>query len=217
MNKNASTAKPCRTRGGVVSLRPRRAGAERGFSLVEAVVALAIMGILLALALPMAVSYMDNSRVRNAADVFVSSVMTAKAEAAQRNAQVEIVLLATPTSAGLADNGISTAKGWAIRTFDRASFIDGMALVEGGSGTVAPVTVTGVDQDGAALTGVVFTALGGTTLAKRANFNFTHDTGGTCVASGGPIRCMRVSVTTTGRVKLCDPSIADLTDTRSCN
>lgn len=202
---------------GVMPLQARHLGRGRGFSLVELIVALAIMGILLALALPMVSSYMDNSRVRNAAEVFMSSVMTAKAEAAQRNAQVEIVLMADPTAAGLASDGISAAKGWAIRTFDRAVHVDGMALVEGGSGTTAPVTVTGVDQDGGALVGVVFTALGGTTLAKRANFNFTHDTGGACVASAGPIRCLRVSVTTTGRAKLCDPSIADMTDTRSCN
>ena len=174
----------------------------RGFSLIEALVVVSIMGILMALALPMVSSYMDNSRVRSAAEVFLSSTMTAKAEAAQRNTRVEIVLLADPTVTGLATAGISVAKGWAIRTFDQAAFIDGMALVEGGSGTTAPVTVTGVDQDGAAVTGVVFTALGGTTLAKRVDFNFTHDTGGTCVASGGPIRCLRVSVGTTGRVKL---------------
>jgi type IV fimbrial biogenesis protein FimT len=185
--------------------------------LIEALVVVSILGILMALALPMVASYMDNSRVRNAAEVFMSSVMTAKAEAAQRNAQVEIVLLADPTVAGLATDGISAAKGWAIRTFDRTVYIDGMALLEGGSGTTAPVTVTGVDQDGAALVGVVFTALGGTTLAKRANFNFTHDTGGTCVASGGSIRCLRISVAPTGRVKLCDPAVANLTDTRSCN
>jgi len=217
MLKRKSTACLCRTRSGVALSRPQNTGKGNGFSLVEALVAVAIMGILLALAMPMVVSYMDNSRVRNAADVFMTSVMTGKAEAAQRNAQVEIVLLADPTAAGLATDGIAVAKGWAIRTFDRAVHIDGMALVEGGSGVTAPVTVTGVDQDGAAVVGVVFTALGGTTLAKRADFNFTHDTGGNCVAAGGPIRCMRISVTTTGRVKLCDPSIADLTDTRSCN
>lgn len=217
MFTKTSMANLCRTRSGMDLSRPRNTGNEMGFSLVEAMIALAIMGILLALALPMVSSYMDNSRVRNAADVFMTSVMTAKAEAAQRNARVEVVLLADSTVVGLATDGISAAKGWAIRTFDRTAHIDGMALVEGGGVGTAPVTVTGVDQDGAALTGAVFTALGGTTLAKRADFNFTHDTGGACVASGGPIRCMRISVTTTGRVKLCDPSIADLTDTRSCN
>lgn len=214
---NTSMTRVTQGRRGEVLLRPRNPRATRGFSFVEIIIAIAIMGVLLALALPMLSSYMDNNRVRNAAEVFITSVTTAKAEAAQRNAQVEVVLHADPTVAGLAADGISAAKGWAIRTFDRTVHIDGMALVEGGSGTVAPVTVTGVDQDGAALTGVVFTALGGTTLAKRADFNFTHDTGGTCVASGGQIRCLRVSVTTTGRVKLCDPAVAALTDTRSCN
>lgn len=217
MSKSAAMGTVCRTRTGVALLRSRHRQVAEGFSFVEVIIAMAIMGVLLALALPMLSSYMDNNRVRNAAEVFMTSVTTAKAEAAQRNVQVEVVLRADPTVAGLAADGISSAKGWAIRTFDRAVHIDGMALVEGGSGTAAPVTVAGVDQDGAALTGVVFTALGGTTLAKRANFNFTHDTGGACVASGGPIRCLRVSVTTTGRVKLCDPAIADLTDTRSCN
>ncbi|MCF8149841.1 MAG: GspH/FimT family pseudopilin [Burkholderiaceae bacterium] len=190
---------------------------ERGFSLVEAMIVVAIMAILLALALPMTASYMDNSRVRNAAEVFVSSVMTAKAEAAQRNTRVEIVLLADTTAAGLTTAGISAAKGWAIRTFDQTVHIEGVDLVEGSGGTSSPVTVTAVDQDGGALDGVVFGSLGGTTLAKRADFNFTHDTGGNCIAAAGPIRCLRVTVTTTGRVKLCDPSIADLSDTRSCN
>ena len=205
------------TGSGNVLSQPRNPWAARGFSFVEVIVALAIMGILLALALPMLSSYMDNNRVRNAAEVFVSSAMTAKAEAAQRNAQVEIVLVADPTVTGLATAGISSAKGWMVRTFDQTVHIDGMALAEGGGVGAAPVTVAGVDQDGAALTGVVFTALGGTTLAKRADFNFTHDTGGTCVAAGGQIRCLRISVTTTGRVKLCDPAVTVLTDTRSCN
>lgn len=214
---NASMTRVSQGRRGEVLLRPRNPQATRGFSFVEIIIAIAIMGVLLALALPMLSSYMDNNRVRNAAEVFVSSAMTAKAEAAQRNAQVEIVLVADPTVTGLATAGISSAKGWMVRTFDQAVHIDGMALAEGGGVGAAPVTVAGVDQDGAALTGVVFTALGGTTLAKRADFNFTHDTGGTCVASGGQIRCLRISVTTTGRVKLCDPAVTALTDTRSCN
>jgi len=217
MPKRIAMADSCRARSGGILQRPQTFGVGRGFSLVEALIAVVIMGILLALALPTVTSFMDNSRVRNAAEVFLSSVMTAKAEAAQRNARVEVVLMADPTAAGVAADGVAVAKGWAIRTADRAVHIDGMALVEGASTGASPVTVTGTDQDGGALSGVIFTALGGTTLAKRASFDFSHDTGGACVAGGGPIRCLRISVTTTGRAKLCDPSIADLTDTRSCN
>jgi type IV fimbrial biogenesis protein FimT len=65
------------------------------------------------------------------------------------------------------------------------------------------------------VTGVTFTPLGGTTLAARAVFSFTNPTGGDCIAAGGPMRCLNVVVETTGRVKLCDPTITG-TDTRAC-
>lgn len=186
---------------------------NRGFSLVELVVALAIMGVLLALGLPAFNTYVENTRLRSAAEVFLSAVESAKGTAATQNAQVEVLLTNNNTAASLATaESSTTGAGWMVRTVDRARFIEGRSLIEGGRGGQATVVVTG------SVGSVTFTSLGGTTLAAMATFAFTNPTAGACVsaAPSGPIRCLNIQVSTTGRVKMCDPAAVS-PDTRACN
>lgn len=185
----------------------------RGFSLVELMISVAIMGVLLALAVPAFNTYVANTRLRSAAEVFLSTLELAKATAATQNTQVEVLLTnnTAETSLGTAESS-TTGAGWMMRTTDRARFIEGRSLIEGGRGGQATVLVTGN------LGGVTFTPLGGTTLATMATFAFTNPTGGTCVTATPPgqIRCLNVQITTTGRIKLCDPATST-PDTRACN
>jgi hypothetical protein len=130
----------------------------------------------------------------------------------------------------------TTASGWMVRTVDQTVYVDGKNMVEGGRGTSAPVSVSGCSVALSALTpqapcltsndisGVTFTALGGTTLATTlaatataAKFAFTNPEGGACVSDTppGPMRCLNVIVSTTGRVKFCDPATV-APDTRAC-
>lgn len=186
--------------------------AAHGFSLIELLIAIAITGVLLALGLPEFNTYLANTRLRTAAGVFVSSMQTAKAAAAARNQPVQLILTATPNPANLADAVAATsAIGWMVRTVDLLTYIDGKSLIEGGRGTQAQVVLTG------SVSGVTFTALGGTTLGAAATFAFTNPEGGACVTDSpaGPMRCLNVIVSTTGRVKLCDPAVA-VPDTRAC-
>jgi type IV fimbrial biogenesis protein FimT len=186
----------------------------RGFTLVELMIAVAILGVLLSLGIPAFSTYLENARIRSTAGAFLSAAEVAKATAASQNVRVELILTdaTDPGSLATAEGGVSATgapTGWMVRTFDRAAYIEGKSAAEGGRGTVAVVNVIRT------VAGVTFTPLGGTTLAAAAVFSFTNPTGGDCIAAGGPMRCLNVVVAPTGRIKLCDPTIAG-TDTRAC-
>jgi type IV fimbrial biogenesis protein FimT len=183
---------------------------SKGFSLIELIIALAIMAVLLVLAVPSFKAYLANTRLRTVAEGFVSSMQSAKAAAAARNQPVELILTNSTAPADLATAvGTSPAAGWMVRTADQTVYIDGKNPSEGASGGVASTSIAGT------VPGVTFTALGGTTLAATATFAVTDAVGGAC-APAGPMRCLNISVTSTGRVKMCDPATV-APDTRACN
>ena len=74
----------------------------RGFSLIELVVAIAIMGVLLSLGLPALSSYTGNIKLRAAAESFQAGVQLARGEAIRLNRGTEIILT---NSAPVADSG----------------------------------------------------------------------------------------------------------------
>lgn len=204
-----------------------------GFSLVELLVAIAIIGALMAVGVPAFSIYMDNVRIRTTAEAFLSATEQARATAASRNMRVEIIftdivvdpnnpdqLAAANAAAAAAVGTAATAPtGWLVRTTDPPiTFIEGKNSLEGGRGTQSVVNV------GRGVGGITFTPLGGTTLAANAVISFTkinptNNPNDACIADAppGPVRCLNVVVSTTGRVKLCDPDPAIIaSDTRAC-
>ena len=73
---------------------------ERGFTLIELIVVVAIMGILLGVGLPSFRSMVINMRIKNASFDFYASLLAARSEAMTRNTAVTI----TPVS-GAFNNG----------------------------------------------------------------------------------------------------------------
>ena len=65
---------------------------------------------------------------------------------------------------------------------------------------------------------ITFNGLGRAELASNVTFYVTDPAGGACKTAGGdePVRCLNVVVTPGGRIRMCDPSIADTKDSRSC-
>jgi type IV fimbrial biogenesis protein FimT len=74
----------------------------QGFTLVELLVVMAIMGILLSLGVPAFTSYLANTRLRVAAESFLTGIQTARAEAIRLNSNVEFLLT---NSVPLPDDG----------------------------------------------------------------------------------------------------------------
>lgn len=192
-----------------------------GFSLVELLIAIALIGILLALGLPQFNTYVVNSRIRAAAQSFNSGLQLARAEAVRRNANVDFVLTdAIPPALGAA--ALATGRGWVVRTTDGVTLVEGKSMAEGAGVGQTRLVVNDLNNDGSADVGAVssvtFTGLGTTTMAGDATLTFSYPTGGNCVVSAQPglMRCLNVRVSRGGQSKVCDPAATAANDTRGC-
>lgn len=199
-----------------------------GFTLIELAIAMVIMAILLALGLPSYKTYIENSKVRTAAQAFLSGLQAARSEAVNRNTSVQFLL----TDDNPIDDNVATAvasatgRNWMIRTSDMATFIEGKYGAEGtGTATTSgalSVQVCPLQSDGTCGTtsSVTFNGLGATTLASTVTFEFSNPAAGSCVAGGGKIRCLDVTISAGGLARLCDPAVSTAAitagDTRGC-
>lgn len=211
---------------------------RRGFSLVELVIAVAIMGVLLSLAAPSFSAYLRNVKLRSAAEMFAAGVQLARSEAVRMNTSVEFLLTANdPLAANVATATASaTGVNWMVRTADLATFIDGKFGIEG-SGRASAVDITikindatppaDTDPDPPPATpvaNIVFDGLGRTGMATAAVFKFNDLASGRCITDPGPpagiVRCLRVIVAVGGQTRICDPSITAAAtaagDSRGC-
>jgi type IV fimbrial biogenesis protein FimT len=189
---------------------------QRGFSLIEMVVVVVIMGILLGLGLPSYRTYMANQRIVASAEVFMTGLQMARAEAVKLNQRVEFILTdVDPTPASVDTTSTSTAgRNWIVRALAAGgnAFIEGKSGAEGsGSATGAgsPVVLTG------SLAAVTFDGFGMPVgLTTTATFDFSNPSAGSC-APAGPVRCLQVRLSRGGQARLCDPA-TPVGDTRSC-
>lgn len=192
---------------------------QRGFSLIEMVVVVVIMGILLGLGLPSYRTYMANQRIVASAEVFMTGMQMARAEAVKLNQRVEFILTdVDPTPASVDTTSTSaTGRNWIVRALAAGgnAFIEGKSGAEGsGSATGAgsPVVLTG------SLAAVTFDGFGMPVgLATTATFDFANPSAGNCAGAtpAGPVRCLQVRLSRGGQARLCDPA-TPVGDTRSC-
>jgi type IV fimbrial biogenesis protein FimT len=185
-----------------------------GFTLIELMFAIAIVGILLAVGLPEASQWTQNTKIRTAAETISNGLQLARGEAVRRNTLVEFVLTSTdPIAANMPALAPATSGPfWVVRKFQTGGYTVA-DFVQGGGNEVtsSSAVVSAVDAD------VVFNGLGRTDLAAGAlTIQVTNPTGGVCVAASGPMRCLNVVVQPGGQIRMCDPAIATAGDTRKC-
>lgn len=71
----------------------------KGFTLVEMMVVIAVLGILLTIAIPSYTAFIDRQRVKRAADTIQAFLVNAKSEAVKRNATVRTVFQSSNSGA----------------------------------------------------------------------------------------------------------------------
>ncbi len=172
-------------------LRVPKGFTQKGFTLVELMVAIAIFAILATMAVPSFSSFMDKYRVKRAADTLSAFLINAKSEAIKRNATVRVVFrpAGAPWCAGMIT--VSTTVSTCDCTVPNSCQIDGAdRLVRGGDYKDILLTTT---ANGAMFS---FTPLRGTVNSGNAQ-----------VQSVGGLQ-VRVTVSGTGRIRLCSPGNA---------
>jgi type IV fimbrial biogenesis protein FimT len=197
-----------------------------GFTLVEMVVAIAIVAMLLMMGAPSFATWYQNLQIRGAADSVQNGIALARAQAVQRNAPVSFQLVnSLDNSCALLSTGTATrASNWVVSmdpaagscaaatnetmtdTTPAPHMIQKRAGSDGSSN--ATLTVTGASL-------MTFNGLGRLTTTATT-IDVTNPTGGACQSASGPMRCLRVTVSAAGQVRLCDPKFTAATDPQGC-
>jgi type IV fimbrial biogenesis protein FimT len=194
----------------------------RGFTLIELLVTVVVMVVLAALAVPSMYQYIQNSKIHAAAEVLYSSVQQARTEAIRRNGTVELIFTGQPASPASVETTGLTMNGpnWLVRAVPADvtathTFVEAKAGGEGGGKDGASTNVVLASTANS----IQFNSLGNlvstpTVPAVPVTVDVSA-TGGSCEPAGR-LRCLRVTVATGGRARLCDPTLTAANDTRKC-
>jgi type IV fimbrial biogenesis protein FimT len=167
-----------------------------GFSLVELMITIVVLGILVSLGMPSFREMLRNAEIRAAAESVTNGLQRARAEAVARNANVQFVL--------------GTGSSWTVDYVVKPVSTDPAIETRSGSEGSANVTVTALAADGTtAATTAIFNNLGqlvsnSPTLA-RVDF-----------AAVGSTQTLRVTIGAGGNAKACDPTLAANSSPRAC-
>lgn len=199
---------------------------SKGMSLVEILVAVAILAILLAAAAPDFSSWIQNTKIRNAAEAMQNGLNLAKSEAVHRNTVAQfvscgssswdVIAASSTASTNVCASGTATA-GWA-RVQNRSSqegsnnaLVDTTQATIGFSGMGRQTSTTDIASAAATPSPPVAVDFNiSASLAGAACFC----PAGTCgypvaitYSSTGTLRCLRVSVSSGGQIRMCDPAL----------
>lgn len=192
--------------------------AQRGVTLVEMMIALAIIAFVLLGAVPAFGTFLQNTQIRNAAETTMAGITLARAEALRRNATVRFQLVSDLTAGCALSAG---SLNWVVSLADPAGACDVAPsdappqIVQKKSARDGSPNVSVATAGGSV---IVFNGLGRVTGAGITQIDFSNSSGA-CEhvdPTNGTMRCLRVLVTTGGQAKLCDPKVIDATDPRRC-
>lgn len=171
---------------------------QRGVSLAELMIGIAILGILLASALPEFSTWIQNTRIRTAAESILSGLQLARTEAVRRNLNVQFVF--------------GTGSTWTVSV---PSTLEQIQTRSSAEGSTESVTVT---KTPAAATTITFNSLGRTTANADASAAITQidvDVPAAVLAAARS-RELRITIGAGGNVRMCDPNVTVSTDPRYC-
>ena len=175
-----------------------RRRSQRGFTLIEIMISLTVLGILLMIALPNFSEWLQNQQLRAASEATLNGLQVARAAAIQRNVLVQF------------QSGPGT--GWTVTEVATPVVVQSRSPDEGSPNAALTVTPAGATTVTFAPLGNVVANADGTPTVTQLDFG--NPAGGSC-QPGGPMRCLRVAISGGGSLRMCDP-IVGVTDPRAC-
>ncbi len=207
---------------------------QRGVTLIELAIGLAILAILVTLGLPEFREFIRNTKVKNVAQSIETGLQLARAEALRLNAPVRFQFVSDMTSScAIATGGTTGSPSWVVSRDNPAGacnaapspttaprIIQKWDARETSAGITWDITLVNTSAVGGAIT---FNGLGRVSppLPGTAEIHVEPDGTGemacTYASASGTVRCMRLQITNGGEIKMCDPKVTDATDPRICS
>lgn len=170
-----------------------RSSKQRGVTLIELMIGIAIMAILLAVGLPGFKVWMLNTQIRTATESIQNGLQLARAEAVRRNEQVNFIL--------------GTGTSWAVSTV-AGTAIQSRPSSEGSVNVTVTATPAGA-------TTATFNALGRLANPTTAPTQIDLDVP-TTILPANESRELRINITSGGQIRTCDPIFTATDDPRKC-
>jgi type IV fimbrial biogenesis protein FimT len=166
--------------------------AMRGFTLIEIMIALVVVGILSFIGLPEFTLMMANTQVRTAAEAIVNGAQTARNEAVQRNGSVQFVL--------------GNRSAYQVIVVSTGEVVRNRSENEGSSKAVVTVTPAGATE-------VTFNSFGRVT----SNLDASATVQKILVSSSSvPVGTRTMQIEVGSNVRMCDPQVNIAGDPRLC-
>jgi type IV fimbrial biogenesis protein FimT len=193
-------------------------GCQRGVTLIELMVGLAIFSLLVALAVPSYSAWIQNTQIRTAAESIVNGLQLARNEALRRNRSVELILTADAPLPAVIDS-IVPAQGtnWMVRVFEASDtytpnpdFVQAWAGADGTPNARLSTVASGAQET------FRFSPLGRASFYKAQVLTASPllrtelrievtSSAASCKPGAGDLRCLTVELSPGGKVRICDP------------
>ena len=202
----------------------------RGFTLIELLVGMSIIAVLALFGFPAMATFLQNSKLSNAAASYYSGIQLARAEAIRRNVEAQFVLTDTPVTTANLPNALAlsvTGANWVVRVGTGPGApppaflpapIEAKSGMEGEGASSAPaIRVAGAGVGATVFDGRVrFNGFGTPpALPGGGNEAYVIDISNPAAGPCGPIHCRRITISQGGQVASCDLSAA-AGDSRAC-
>jgi type IV fimbrial biogenesis protein FimT len=192
-----------------------------GFTLIEALITIAVLALLLMLGLPGMATWLQNTQLRASAEAMQAGLQLARAEALRRNTTVRFQLVDS-LAGGCALSLIGT--NWVVSLDDPTGACDALEsdaaapkILQKRSGAEGSPNARVNAAGGSTLVfnGLGRVAVNGIVDPPITQIDISNPSGGNCQPAG-PMRCLRLNLGLGGQVRMCDPAVTDNTDPRFC-